>query len=232
MRAHLMPSHCLQTCTVDLFHPRSMITPQTSPPSATHDSQEPTFYDVGFISLPLFIRLFSNHSQATNPPSASTSPRLQPPPFDRFTAQSTAIDTTDHRYTRARFNPLAPPYFHVQRNIHITRRWPDVVGSIPAPHMPTRSASPEVSSPHSQSRQQAEHGVGPSSLPDNEKTSSPMTSSPHMTPNPTEFAPQPTSVETHSGKKRHKCNVCGSYWGRPSSLKIHMVSHTGVKGVS
>jgi predicted HD phosphohydrolase len=74
-------------------------------------------------------------------------------------------------------------------------------------------------------------------LPDDERPSSPMTSSPHMASNPTEFAPQPgsfeqKSVETHSGKKRHKCDVCGSYWGRPSSLKIHMVSHTGVKGMN
>jgi hypothetical protein len=235
--AHLLPSHRLQTCAVDLFHPRPMITPQTSPPSMTYDSQEPTPYDVSSISLFLFVRLFSNRSQLTNPPSASTSPHLQLPPSDRSTAQGTAIDTTDHRYTRARFNHLAPPYSHVQHNIHITQRWPDVDGSIPISHISTRSASPEVSSPHSHSRQQLEHGVGPSRFPDNEQTSSPMTSSPQMTSNPTEFAPQPTSfeqrsVETHSGKKRHKCNVCGSYWGRPSSLKIHMVSHTGVKGVS
>ena len=168
----------------------------------------------------------------TNPPSASTSSHLQLAPSDRPTAQGTAIDTTDHRYPRARFSPTYP-YSHVQRNVHTTRRWPGVVGNVPTSHMSTRSASPETSSPHSQSRQQ----VGPSSLPDNEQTSSPMTSPPHTASNHTEFLPQPVSfeqrsVETHSGKKRHKCNVCGSYWGRPSSLKIHMVSHTGVKGAS
>ena len=104
----------------------------------------------------------------------------------------------------------------------------------------------DATSPHSQSRQQAEYGVDPSSLPDNEQISFPMTSSLHITPNPTKLTPglnsfdseqmladsEKTLVETHSGKKRHRCDICGSYWGRPSSLRIHMVSHTGVKGVS
>ena len=165
----------------------------------------------------------------TSVPSASTSSNWS-------TAQSTVIDTTDHWYTRARFTHFAPPHSHVQHNIHITQQWPSAVDSIPTSHMPTSSASPDVSSPYPQPCQQVEDGAGPSSLPDNEQSSSPMTSSP-VASNPMEFAPQPTSfeqrsVETHSGKKRHKCNVCGSYWGRPSSLKIHMVSHTGVKGAS
>ena len=173
----------------------------------------------------------------TNTSSVSTSHHSQLPSFDWSTAPDTAIDTSDHRCTPARFDNLPPHHSHVQSNV-ITQRWPDpdVVDSIPTSHTSPRSVSPEIPFPYSQSRQQVECGVGPSSLPDNEQTSSPMTSSPHMTSNSTEFAPRPTfeqkAVESHSGKKRHKCDVCGSYWGRPSSLKIHMVSHTGVKGAS
>lgn len=161
----------------------------------------------------------------TNPPSASPSRHFRPTASDWSTAQSTAIGATDHPYPRARFDDLAPPYPHVQPSTRLpTQRWPnrDVAPNIPASHTFPRSASPEVSSPCSQSLQQVELGVGPSSLPDNEPASSPMTSSPQST--------EQKSVETHPSKKRHKCNICGSYWGRPSSLKIHMVSHTGVKG--
>ena len=177
----------------------------------------------------------------TNPPSTSTPHHFQPSsaPSSWPAAQSTAIGTTDHRYTRARFNRPTSPYSHVQPNAHTTRWRPDhdVVGRKPTSRMsPPRSASPEVSSPDSQSRHQVDHGIGPSSLPDKEQTSSPMTSSPHTVFHSTEFTQQPTfeqkSAESHSSKKRHKCDVCGSYWGRPSSLKIHMVSHTGVKGMS
>ena len=47
---------------------------------------------------------------------------------------------------------------------------------------------------------------------------------------PRSTSSQQNSPESHAGKNRHKCNICGSTWGRPSSLRIHMVSHTGVKG--
>jgi hypothetical protein len=201
----------------DLFYPRPVVTPQASL-SPTHDSRQHTPYDV------------------TNIPSVSTSRHSQLPSSSWPTAQDTAIDTPDHhRYTPARFNNLPPHYSHVQSNTHITQRWPDpdVVDSIPISHTPPRSVSPEAPLPYSQSRQQVECGVGPSSLPDNEQTSSPMTSSSHMASNSTEFARWQTfeqkPAESHTGKKRHRCDVCGSYWGRPSSLKIHMVSHTGVK---
>ena len=177
----------------------------------------------------------------TNPPSTSTPHHFQPSPTPSNwpAAQSTAMGTTDHRYTRARFTRLTSPYSHAQPNTH-TARWRsdhDVASRKSISRMsPPRSASPEVSSPDSQSRHQLDRGIGPSSLPDKEQTSSPMTSSPHAAFHSTEFAQQATfdqkSVESHSSKKRHKCDVCGSYWGRPSSLKIHMVSHTGVKGVS
>lgn len=178
----------------------------------------------------------------TNPPSTSTPHHFQPSPTPSNwpPAHNTAMGTTDHRYTRARFIHLPSPYSsHVEPDAHTTRRRSDhdVVGRKSASRMsPPRSASPEVSSPDSQSRHQLDHGIGPSSLPDKEQTSSPMTSSPHAAFHSTEFTQQATfeqrSVEPHSSKKRHKCDVCGSYWGRPSSLKIHMVSHTGVKGVS
>lgn len=112
-----------------------------------------------------------------------------------------------------------------------TLRWPHVN---PAAITSPSSASPELS-PHSTPRQQVDLGPGPSSLPDNETLSPSMTPSPHVPSGSTDLPPQSTSFdhkspESHSGKKRHRCNVCGSYWGRPSSLKIHMVSHTGVKG--
>jgi hypothetical protein len=202
----------------DLFYQQPTVSPHTLPISPTHDPQQCTPYD------------------ATNLPSASTSRHLQFPTSDWSTARNTAIGTTDRQYIRTRFNNPPPHHpSHVQPSTHITQRWPDpdVIDSIPTPHTSPRSVSPEVHSPYSQSRQQVECEVGSSSLPDNEQTSSPATSSPHMASNSAEFTPRPTfeqkSVETHSGKKRHKCEVCGSYWGRPSSLKIHMVSHTGVK---
>lgn len=157
-------------------------------------------------------------------------PRHSQLPPDLSTAQGTAIHPTDHshRYTRTR---PAPPHSHAQPHpTHSpTEQWPN--------HHPIArsSASPELPSPHSQSRHPFEHTAGPSSPPDIDQPSSSMTSSPHILSTSTELPPQSTafeqkSIESHSGKKRHKCNVCGSYWGRPSSLKIHMVSHTGVKG--
>jgi hypothetical protein len=192
----------------DLFHPRPMTTPQ-APLSATHD----TTYDI------------------TNLPSVSTSRNSQLPPFDRSTARDTAIGTADRPYTRVRLNQPDPPH------VHPTQRWPNpyVVASTPSSHTPPRHSSLEVSS--SQLRPQppqVEHGVGQSIIPDNERASSPMTSSSHMVSPSAEFESQPSpfeqkSVETHPGKKRHRCDICGSYWGRPSSLKIHMVSHTRVK---
>ena len=238
---HLLPSHRLQTYAVELFRPQPMVTPQTSSPSAsTHDSQEPTPYDESSISLFSLISLSSDRSQATNLPSTSISHHLQVPPSDQSTVQGTAIDTTDHQYTRARFDVPHVGEGRYEVDVHITQRWPDVVGNTPTSHMSTRSTSPEVFSPHSQSSQQVEHRVGPSGLPDNEQASSPMTSSPHVAFNPTitnliDFAPQPTSskqrsVKTHSGKRRYRCDVCDSGWGRPSSLTMHMVSHSGVKG--
>lgn len=192
----------------DLFQ-RSMTTPHASPLHAFHDTQRHATYDM------------------TNP--SSPSHNFQPPTSGGFTAQSTAIDT-DRPYT----HPHPAPHPHTRPH---AQRWSDDAGpSTFSSHLPQRSASPETSSsyrpfhPHQPER----GGVGPSSLTDNEQTSSPMTSSPHPAPNSAESIPQPApceqkSVETHSGKKRHKCDVCGSYWGRPSSLKIHMVSHTGIK---
>jgi hypothetical protein len=174
-------------------------TPQVPPPPMTYDLRRRTTHDW------------------TNTSSAST-PRHSPPYW--ATARGTAIGTTDHQYPPVHSNP--------------TQQQPtnyDIAPSTSIPYMPPRSASPEDSSPCSQPRQQVECGTGPSSLPDNEPASSPMTSSPHMASCSTEFASQPTSFDRNSveTKKRHKCDVCGSYWGRPSSLKIHMVSHTGVK---
>lgn len=202
----------------DLFHPRPMSTLQTSPLSATHDPQQRTTYDM------------------TNPPPTSTPHHFQPPPPSWPTAQGTAFRTTDRPYLCARPNYPPPLYSHAQPH---TQQWPnrDAGPSAFPPHIPPRSTSPEVSSPHARFHpQQVDRGgVGPPSLTDNDQTSSPMTPSPHTAPNSAEFAPQSTSsferesLETHSGKKRHKCDVCGSYWGRPSSLKIHMVSHTGIK---
>jgi hypothetical protein len=184
-----------------------------------HDSQQPNVHDVSFLSLSL-ISLFLNHFQVTIPLFPTTRhPRFH---SNHSTAQVTAICASDHsRYTRD------PP--HVQ--IHAeTQRWPNhnpVSTTLP------RSPSPEFP-PHLLSRQQPEHVAGPSSLPDNDQLSSPLTSSPHASSPSTEHPPQSTSfdksLESNSGKKRHKCDVCGSYWGRPSSLKIHMVSHTGKKG--
>jgi len=174
----------------------------------------------------------------TNLPPVSTSRHPRPGPSHRSTAQNTATRTADHPYTRARFNSPAPSSSHTQP--HGTQQWPnpDVVANTHTPHVSPTCTSPEVSSPYSQPRPQRTERWGVSqsnTVHENEEPSSPMTSSPQTASNPAEFAPQSSSfeqksVETHSGKKRHKCDVCGSYWGRPSSLKIHMVSHTGVKG--
>jgi len=165
----------------------------------------------------------------TNLPSVSTPRHPQLAPSHRSDAQNTATRTADHQYPRARFNNPAPSSSHTQPRG--TQQWPnpDVVASTPSPHV-----SPELSSPHHQPVERGEVRQS-GTVPDNEQPSSPMTSPPHTASNPPEFLPQPSpleqkSVETHSGKKRHRCNVCGSHWGRPSSLKIHMVSHTGVKG--
>jgi hypothetical protein len=157
----------------------------------------------------------------TNLPSIDA-PRhfpLQPP--GRSTAQDvTAAGTPDRPYTRARHIHLVPADPHAQPLP--TQQWPNNV--VASSYTSPRHASPEISP------QQAEPGgVG---FPDNQQASSSVMSSPH---NSAELALQSTSfeqrpVETHSSKKRHKCDVCGSYWGRPSSLKIHMVSHTRVKG--
>ena len=147
-------------------------------------------------------------------------------PYNPSTAQHTTAITSDqsHPYTRVR----TPAHFRLQpRTPHPpTQRWPKpntVPCTSPTSATPPLSPLPQFPYP--------EYGAGPSILLDNEQLSSPMTSSPHIPS--TELPPQPTtSLESHSGKKRHKCNVCGSYWGRPSSLKIHMVSHTGVKGTT
>ena len=173
----------------------------------------------------------------TSLPPISVPRHPRPAPFNRSTAQNTATRIADHPNPRARFNSPAPSS-HTQP--HGTQQWPnpDVVASTRTPHASPTCTSPEVSSPYSQPHpQRAERwGVGQSgTVHDHDQLSSPMTSSPQTASNPAEFAPQSSSfeqksVETHSGKKRHKCDVCGSYWGRPSSLKIHMVSHTGVKG--
>jgi hypothetical protein len=156
-------------------------------------------------------------------------PRHSQFPSDLSTAQGTAIHPTDHSHWYTRTRP-APPHSHAQPHpTHSpTEQWPNR-------HPINRSSpSPELPSPHSQSHHQFEHTAGLSSPPDIDQPSSSMTSSPHIPSTSTELPPQLTtfeqkSIESHSGKKRHKCNVCGSYWGRPSSLKIHMVSHTGVK---
>jgi hypothetical protein len=212
---HGLPLPGVRELFPDLFRPRSMTTLQTPPP-ATYDQQRTT-YDM------------------TNLPPVSTPRHPRPAPSHRSTAQNTATRTADHPYTR--FNSPVPSSSHTQP--HGTRQWPnpDVVASTHTPHVSPTCTSPEVSSPYSPPRPQRVErwGVGQSgTIQDNEQPSSPMTSSPQTASNLTEFAPQPSSfeqksVETHSGKKRHKCDVCGSYWGRPSSLKIHMVSHTGVK---
>jgi len=198
----------------DLFHPRPMPFPNVSPLSATHDSQpqQHTLYDVTNPPLEIF-----------RPFQFSSNPS---------TAQDTATSTTDHphRYTRAHI----PFHSHVSPHAThhpSTQRWPN---HDPATNTPLRSASPEELSPRPQPRLQIEDEVVSSNFPDNERPSPPMTSSPHVPSSSAELPPQSTSfeqrsLESHSDKKRHKCNICGSYWGRPSSLKIHMVSHTGVK---
>lgn len=194
----------------DLFYSRPIQIPHDSLLSMIHDSRPLSTYDV------------------TNP--LIQTPRHPQSPSNSFTARDTATSTSDHshRYTRAR----TPSHSHVPP--HITRQ---PTHQLPT-HGPVVSTSPGLASPELSprplSRHQIEHGAGPSSLPDHETLSSPMTSSPHVQSPSTEFPLQSTSFdrkspEPHSGKKRHKCNVCGSYWGRPSSLKIHMVSHTGVK---
>lgn len=192
----------------DLFHPRSMPIPDPPSPFVIHDPQQPDTYQL-------------------------TNPRLETPrhleSYDSVTAQDTATSISDrpHRYTRA---STSHSHAHPCTTHQPTLRWPyDNPVGITSPS----SASPELS-PHSTPRQQIELGPGPSSLPDNETFSSPMTPSPHVPSGSTDLPLQPTSfghksLEPHSGKKRHRCNVCGSYWGRPSSLKIHMVSHTGIK---
>ena len=204
------------------------------PPSTTH---EPVTYEVSSIPLAyLFVLSQTNHLQSTNLPPISN-PRHRPALLHRSPAKNTAPRTADHPYPRVRFNSPAPSSSHTQP--HGTHQWPnpDVVASTPPPHVSPAYSSPEASSPYSQyPPQRADYGADQyDTVPENEQSSSPMTLSPHTVSNPNEFAPQPDSfeqksVETHSGKKRHKCDVCGSYWGRPSSLKIHMVSHTGVKG--
>lgn len=213
-----------------------MTTPQTPPPPTPHDSERTT-HDVSFLLHCVFGPLVSDRSQMTNLPSVPTPRHRQH--SHRSTAHDTATSTADHRhpYTRAPSHHLASAYPHIQP--HVTQRWPDpdLVASTSFSHVPQRFTSPEVTSPSSQHNpRQTEHGeVDRSTLLDDEQVSSPMSPSSHMATNPAEFAPQPGSFEqrspeTHSGKKRHKCDICGSYWGRPSSLKIHMVSHTGVKG--
>jgi hypothetical protein len=207
---HGLPLPGVRELFPDLFRPRSMTTPQT-PPSATHDQQRTT-YDM------------------TNLPPVLTPRHLQPAPSHRPTAQNTATRTADHPYTRARFNSPAPSSSHSQP--HGTQQWPnpDVVASTHTPHVSPTCTSPEVSSPYSQPHPQRVERweVGQSgTVHDDEQPSSPMTPPSQMASNLAEFAPQHSSfeqksVETHSGKKRHKCDVCGSYWGRPSSLKIHM----------
>lgn len=205
-------------------------------PSSADDSRS-TEYSLrreSHLSHPL-VSLVSNYLQMTNPSYIPTPYPSQLPPLDRSTAQDTAIRTADQRYTRL---SLTPTYPRPQSRDHETQRWPsDPVANTSPPHVSPTYPSPEVSSPCPQPRpQQLEHGgANQSTLPYNRQSSSPMTPSPHVAPNPAEFPLRPSpfdqkSEETHSGKKRHKCDVCGSYWGRPSSLKIHMVSHTGVKG--
>lgn len=196
----------------DLFRSRPTVIPPTSSPSMIYDPQQHTPYDV---TNPLFV--------------VQNRPHLPLP--DWPTAQNTAINTSDqpHRYTRV------PPSFTSHEQPHTshppTQRWPN---PNPLPSTPPRSASPELPSPHPPSPHSHELAAGPSSLPDHEHPSSPMTSPPHTASASTQLPPQSASfqqrsLESHSTKKRHRCNVCGSYWGRPSSLKIHMVSHTGEK---
>ncbi|KAF9782081.1 hypothetical protein BJ322DRAFT_1074221 [Thelephora terrestris] len=152
-------------------------------------------------------------------------PRHFQPHSNHSTAQVTATTTSDQSsrcYTRA------PPHVQPHTTHAPTLRWPD---QNPVSSTPPRSPSPEFPP---QSLQHLQHPAGPSSLPDNDQLSSPMTSSPQAPSPSTEHPSQSTSfdqrsLESNSAKKRHKCDVCGSYWGRPSSLKIHMVSHTGKK---
>lgn len=189
----------------DLFQPRSMPIQNPTSPSVIHDPRQPDAYP-------------PTNSRPETPRHLES--------YDPITAQNTATRISDrlHRYTRA---PTHHSHVHPYTTHQPTLGWPHV--NPVATASPT-SASLELS-PHSTPRQQSEIVPGPSSLPDNESLDSPMTPSPHV---PADDPTQSTSfdhksLEPHSGKKRHRCNVCGSYWGRPSSLKIHMVSHTGVK---
>jgi hypothetical protein len=209
----------LLTCNSDLFHPRPGMPTLSnpSPLSPIHDPLRRTDYDVSFISYHIYFLL--TLLQVTNPQFQITRhfQSSSIPSTARDTASST---TTDHSHPYTRDLPIPPHVPPHTTHPPTTLQWPN---NNPAP---SRSPSPEFS---------PLHRVGPSSLPDNERSSSPITPSPHDPS--TELPSQSTSfeqnpLESHSGKKRHKCNICGSRWGRPSSLKIHMVSHTGVKGAN
>ena len=170
-----------------------------------------------------------------NLPAASTSSHSQLPPPSQSTTQNYIITTTDRPYTHAPPHCLVLPYPHMQPSIH-KRQW----GSDPSvdrrsiPHA-SSGFIPQEPIPDSQSRHEVGHGIGPSGLPGGERTSFPGPLSPRMAPDMTRSTPQPSlegkSIRTRSYKRRHKCDVCGSYWERPSFLKIHMVTHTGVKGM-
>lgn len=115
-----MPSHRLQTCTVDLFHPRPMITPQTSSQLATHDSQEPTFYDVGFISFPIyssFLKPFTGDEPTIRinlpPPPTPTLRRVHCPKHCNRHHRSSV-------YTRSFQHPRAPLFPRATKHSHNT----------------------------------------------------------------------------------------------------------------
>ena len=174
---------------------------------------------------------FSNGFQVMNPPPAATSSHSKLPSSGHSTTPDHIIDITDRPYTHAPPHGLVFPYPHIQPRIHKTQ-YPADRRSVP--HA-SSGFIPRELAPDSQSRHKAEHGIGPSSFPGGERTSYLVPLSPRMVPDTTRSALRLSlegkSIRTRSCKKRHKCKVCGSYWERPSFLKIHMVSHTGVKGV-
>lgn len=212
-----------------------MTAPQALPPLATHGPLRYTPNDVCSIP-PLPLCPFSNSCQAMGPPPASTFTQSQLPSPDQSTARDHIIDTIDRPYTRTPSCDLVFPYPHVPPSIHKTQLGSDhSVDRRSIPHTPSRFIPREITPDHdSRSRHNVEHGIGPSVPHGEERTSFPVPSSSRMVSDTTRSAPQLTlegrSIRTRSRKKQHKCDVCGSYWERPSFLRIHMVSHTRVKG--
>jgi hypothetical protein len=197
-------------------HSRSPGTfPVGDPRPATAHSQWRMSRPFSFVICPS-----SNHFQVELSP-AITSFHPQPPSTYRSTARDRTIDPVDRPYMRAHFRDPVLPYPHVPQSIHITRWGPG--------HSVDRRFIPRELTPDSRSRHKIEHGIGPSGPPGKERTGFPVPLSPRMVSDTTGSL-EGKSIGTRSRKKGHKCEVCGSHWKRPSFLKIHMVSHTRVKG--